>query len=90
MPEFVFSNHEAYIGETAPKILVEIASLLGYILIGGVFLSLLNYYYNIGFIPRFTYTKVGFADFYQNLKRMSSEKVGLQKDFMGSGKKHRL
>lgn len=87
MPEYIFSNHEAYIGDTAPKVIVEIASLLGYICIGGVFLALINYYYNMDYVSNYTFTKVKFADLYDNSKRMASEKVGLQKDFMGSGKR---
>jgi hypothetical protein len=85
MPEYIFSNHEAYIGDTAPKVAVEFASLIGYICIAGVFLTLLNYYYGMGYIPRFTYTKQHFSDYFNNGKRMVTEKVGLQKDFMGSG-----
>lgn len=86
MPEYIFNNHEAYIGETAPKVAVEIASLIGYICIGGIFLTILNYYYNMDYISKFTYTKVRFGDLYENSKRLATEKVGLQKDFMGSGK----
>lgn len=86
MPEYIFSNHEAYIGDTAPKVAVEIASLLGYVFVGGIFLTILNYYYTMDYIPSFTFTKVTFADLYQNSKRLAAEKVGLQKDFMGSGK----
>lgn len=85
MPEYIFSNHEAYIGDTAPKVAVKFASLVGYICIGGVFLALLNYYYGMDYIPRFTYTKQQFSDYFDNGKRMMTEKVGLQKDFMGSG-----
>ena len=87
MPEYIFSNHEAYIGDTAPKVAVEIASLIGYICIGGIFLTILNYYYSMDYISKFTYTKVRFADLYENSKRLTTEKVGLQKDFMGSGKR---
>lgn len=85
MPEYIFSNHEAYIGDTPSKVAVEIVSLLGYVCAAGVFLTILNYYYSLEFPGRFSYTKVGFADYFANSKRLIAEKVGLQKDFMGSG-----
>jgi hypothetical protein len=40
----------------------------------------------MAYIPNFTFTKVAQTDFYNNAQRMITEKVGLQKDFMGSGK----
>jgi hypothetical protein len=85
MPEYIFSNHEAYIGDTVPKVAFEIASLFGYVFVGGIFLALLNYYYSLDYLPKFTYTKVNLGDFFENGRRLTAEKVGLQKDIMGSG-----
>lgn len=87
MPEYLLNNHEAYIGESLPKVGAEIVSILGYIAASALFMGgFMMYYYNMAYIPNFTFTKVAQTDFYNNAQRMITEKVGLQKDFMGSGK----
>lgn len=86
MPEYIFNNHEAYIGETLPKVASEIAGIIGYILAGATFMGVMMYYYNMDYISNFTFTKVQHQDFYNNAVRLATERVGLQKDFMGSGK----
>lgn len=86
MPEYLFNNHEAYVGNTFPEILAEFAKTMGYVVAAAGFMAFMMYYYNMGYLKNFTLTKVAHRDYFDNAQRMKKEKVGLEKDFMGSCK----
>ena len=45
MPEYLLNNHEAYIGSTSDA-LFAFLKIMAYVAAGGVFMSLMNYYYS--------------------------------------------
>jgi hypothetical protein len=85
-PEYLFNNHEAYIGETIPEVFVGFLSCWKHVLLGAGFMAFMMYYYNMGYMSNYTYTKVLHQDYYENSTRMAKEKIGLNKDIQGSRK----
>jgi hypothetical protein len=85
-PEYLLNNHEAYIGETVGEATWAFLTNMAYVLLGGAYVAVFLYYYNMDFIPNFTFTKVGHQQYFNNASRMKEEKIGLEKDFMGSSK----
>jgi hypothetical protein len=86
MPEYLFNNHEAYIGDTVGDCIKAFSVDFGFIAIGGLIVALLHYFYHPGLLPNYTYTKVSHEDYHNNCQRMRAEKIGLVKDFQGSSK----